>query len=247
MASLDSTNMDFWDDGVTAAIKHLWLSEPAIRQSFDNRSKLQLIDSAQYLFDNIDRYGKPDYVPNREDILRARYRTSGIVERTFKINNINFRFLDVGGQRNERRKWIHCFEGVTAVIFVTAISEYDQTLYEDEKENRLFESIKVFDNIVNNSYFLNSTVILFMNKIDIFQEKIQRVSIKTCFPDYEGDNSYTDTSDYIKAQYLATSREERSLIFAHLTCATDTTNVAKVFDACKLTILNQNLQKLGLG
>ena len=36
------------------------------------------------------------------------------------------RFLDVGGQRNERRKWIHCFEGVTALIFVTAISEYDQ-------------------------------------------------------------------------------------------------------------------------
>jgi hypothetical protein len=49
------------------------------------------------------------------------------------------RFLDVGGQRNERRKWIHCFEGVTAVMFVAAISEYDQMLYEDEKENRVHE------------------------------------------------------------------------------------------------------------
>jgi hypothetical protein len=57
------------------------------------------------------------------------------------------RFLDVGGQRNERRKWIHCFEDVTAVMFVAAISEYDQMLYEDEKENRMHETLKVFDNM----------------------------------------------------------------------------------------------------
>jgi len=33
---------------------------------------------------------------------------------------------DVGGQRNERKKWIHCFQDVTAVCFVVALSEYDQ-------------------------------------------------------------------------------------------------------------------------
>lgn len=36
------------------------------------------------------------------------------------------RMVDVGGQRSERRKWIHCFEGVKAIIFLTAINEYDQ-------------------------------------------------------------------------------------------------------------------------
>lgn len=40
--------------------------------------------------------------------------------------------FDVGGQRSERKKWIHCFESVTAIIFLVAISEYDQTLIEDE-------------------------------------------------------------------------------------------------------------------
>ena len=41
----------------------------------------------------------------------------------------DFRMVDVGGQRSERRKWIHCFEGVKAIIFLTAINEYDQVHY----------------------------------------------------------------------------------------------------------------------
>lgn len=43
------------------------------------------------------------------------------------------RMFDVGGQRSERKKWIHCFEGVTAIIFIVAMSEYDLTLAEDQE------------------------------------------------------------------------------------------------------------------
>ena len=45
-----------------------------------------------------------------------------------------YRMVDVGGQRSERRKWIHCFENVTSIIFLVALSEYDQVLFESEKE-----------------------------------------------------------------------------------------------------------------
>ena len=38
--------------------------------------------------------------------------------------------VDVGGQRSERRKWIHCFENVTSIMFLVALSEYDQVLVE---------------------------------------------------------------------------------------------------------------------
>lgn len=55
--------------------------------------------------------------------------------------------FDVGGQRNERKKWIHCFENVTAVLFVAALSEYNQVLYEDETQNRLVESLQLFDEV----------------------------------------------------------------------------------------------------
>jgi hypothetical protein len=46
--------------------------------------------------------------------------------------------VDVGGQRSERRKWIHCFENVTSIIFLVALSEYDQILFESENEVRYF-------------------------------------------------------------------------------------------------------------
>lgn len=42
--------------------------------------------------------------------------------------------VDVGGQRSERRKWIHCFENVTSIIFLVALSEYDQVLVECDNE-----------------------------------------------------------------------------------------------------------------
>lgn len=45
-----------------------------------------------------------------------------------------FRMVDVGGQRSERRKWIHCFENVTSIMFLVALSEYDQVLVESDNE-----------------------------------------------------------------------------------------------------------------
>lgn len=64
--------------------------------------------------------------------FRTRVKTTGIVEVHFTFKNLNFKLFDVGGQRSERKKWIHCFEDVTAIIFCVAMSEYDQVLHEDE-------------------------------------------------------------------------------------------------------------------
>ena len=66
-------------------------------------------------------------IPSEIDCVRARVRTSGIVEEKFDHGNIVIRLFDAGGQRAERRKWIHCFDNVTAVIFVAAISEVSST------------------------------------------------------------------------------------------------------------------------
>ena len=59
--------------------------------------------------------------------------------------NVLPNFFDIlGGQRSERKKWIHCFDNVTAVLFVVSMSEYDQVLAEDHRVNRMAESLKLF-------------------------------------------------------------------------------------------------------
>ena len=94
--------------------------------------------------------------------------------------------FDVGGQRSERKKWIHCFEGVTAIIFCVALSGYDLVLAEDEEMNRMIESMKLFDSICNSKWFVETSIILFLNKKDLFEEKIQRSPLTICFPEYTG-------------------------------------------------------------
>lgn len=65
-------------------------------------------------------------------MLQARLRTTGITETLFELGQMNFRMMDVGGQRSERKKWIHCFEGVQCLLFMVALSGYDQCLVEDQ-------------------------------------------------------------------------------------------------------------------
>ncbi len=135
-------------------------------------------DSAKYFLDQLDVIGNPSYLPSIQDILRSRVKTTGIVEINFKLKEFNFRVFDVGGQRSERKKWIHCFEDVTSIIFLVAMSEYDLVLIEDDTVNRMQESLRLFDSICNNKYFVNTAFILFLNKKDSFLEKVGRSSIR---------------------------------------------------------------------
>jgi len=157
------------------------------------------------------------------------------------------------GQRNERKKWIHCFEGVTAVIFVAAISEYDQVLYEDEGTHRMTEALNLFEEVCNSKWFRKTALILFLNKCDLFAQKLETKTISVCFPDYVGDNSYSDCCQFIRAKFEARNRqidkdfpENSKKIYSHITCATDTSNVKAVFNAVKDIVIRDALKAAGL-
>ena len=112
-------------------------------------------------------------------------KSSGVVEIHFRYKNLLFRMFDAGGQRSERKKWIHCFDEVQAIIFcvgkerfdpvsrgydnwcLLAMSEYDLMLEEDTNVNRMHESMKLFSSICNNKWFESASIILFLNKMVI--------------------------------------------------------------------------------
>lgn len=85
-----------------------------------------------YFFDAIERVFDPEYQPTEADIVHCRARTIGITETTFHLRDHEMQMVDVGGQKSERRKWIHCFQDVTSILFLVSLSGYDQCLVEDK-------------------------------------------------------------------------------------------------------------------
>ncbi|KAL4645894.1 guanine nucleotide-binding protein G(t) subunit alpha-2 [Arapaima gigas] len=227
-------------------IKRLW-GDSGVQAAFERAAEYQLNDSAAYYLNELDRIMKPDYLPTEQDVLRSRVKTTGIIEEQFSCKELHFRMFDVGGQRSERKKWIHCFEGVTCIIFCGALSAYDMVLVEDDEVNRMHESLHLFNSICNHKFFATTSIVLFLNKKDLFQEKIKKVHLSICFPDYDGPNTYEDASNYIKTQFEELNMKKGvKEIYSHMTCATDTKNVEIVFNAVTDIIIKENLKDCGL-
>ena len=232
------------DMNMANEILALW-HDPAIQKAFENRSKFQLPDSASHVLENAPRIASPNYVPATDDILRCRARTTGIHEILFKVQMFHFRMVDVGGQRSERKKWVHCFQDVTAILFVVAMNSYDMRLYEDENVNRMHEAIQLFDEICNSKWFRQTALVLFLNKSDLFKEKIEKVDLKVCFADYAGGCNYSNGSLYMQTKFKSLNRQPNKPVYSHITCATDTENVKFVFNSVRDVLLNQSLGASG--
>ncbi|UZJ53522.1 hypothetical protein CBS101457_002842 [Exobasidium rhododendri] len=194
-------------------------------------------------FTDLDRFFRPDYKPTDSDILRCRNKTTGIIETTFPIDDRMYRIFDVGGQRSERKKWIHCFEGVTAVLFLVGLSGYDSCLVEDKDSNQMQEALMLFDSICNSKWFLRTSMILFLNKVDIFRSKIMQSSVKKYFPDYDGDDhDYNAARTYFKNRFVRLNRSTTKEIYPSFTNATDPTLLKIVMASVTDIILTNSLR-----
>jgi len=217
------------------------------KKTYTLRSKFQLLDECVWFFDRIEEIGKKDYVPSYEDILRCRAKTPGIVCGTISLDGWTFQLVDIGGQRNERKKWLQCSDGVAATVFVAALNEYDQLLYEDATTNRMHETLNLFGEICSLKWFQRATLILFLNKDDLFREKIKSVDLKVCFPDYDGGCNYDSALAFLKQEFH--SRHEygaKRKIYTHVTCALMTKSVSDTFVTVREVIINASLHGAGL-
>ncbi|CAI7631231.1 unnamed protein product [Penicillium bialowiezense] len=232
------------DAKIGEAITYLW-NDPCTSTVLEHQNEFYLMDSAPYFFEEAKRITAPDYIPDVSDVLRARTKTTGIYETRFTMGQLSIHMFDVGGQRSERKKWIHCFENVTSIIFCVALSEYDQVLLEESNQNRMMESLVLFDSVVNSRWFMRTSIILFLNKVDLFRLKLPRSPLSNYFPDYSGGNDVNRAAKYLLWRFNQVNRAHLNL-YPHLTQATDTTNIRLVFAAVKETILQNALKDSGI-
>ncbi|ORY36931.1 G-alpha-domain-containing protein [Rhizoclosmatium globosum] len=118
-----------------AGLDAIW-NDSGIQYCFQRAAEFQLIESCAFLMQHRHRICGLGYKPTEEDILSARIMTTSVSETRFRIKDVIYRVFDVGGQKSQRKKWAPLFEDVDAIIFVVAISSYNQVCFEAKDTNR---------------------------------------------------------------------------------------------------------------
>mmetsp|Transcript_6511 Transcript_6511/g.10026 ORF Transcript_6511/g.10026 Transcript_6511/m.10026 type:complete len:426 (+) Transcript_6511:42-1319(+) len=192
------------------------LETDAFKKTLARRDEFWLLESFDYLAENMIRIAAEDFVPSEEDMVMARVRTTGIVKTQFdhkvaeKPNVVTYEVVDVGGQRSERKKWLHCFDNVSAVLFVSNLAGYSKKLFEDQKMNRMKESLTLFEEIMDKQVFQNIPVYLIFNKKDLFERQIQKGDITTYFEDYKGETKdMRSVLNFFKEKFEKSSQDKK--------------------------------------
>jgi len=168
----------------SSIIKHLW-EDTGVQDAFKMRARFQVLDGVEYFFDSIDRLRDDKWVPTPEDFVVARQKTKEPTEFYVSINGQQLSFVDVGGQRAERPKWREAFlDPISAIFYVASISDFDQKLREDGTQNRMDESITLWNYVSNSTYFRGIPMVVILNKEDLFKHKLDL--LQSHFPGYKG-------------------------------------------------------------
>jgi hypothetical protein len=178
--------------------------------------------------DKVKRIFDQSYEPTNEDILQLRTVTQTVSVYSFCADGQNVHFIDVSGLRHHRSSWLSYFDHSNAVVFVTSLSAYNQSLSEDSTINRMVDAIVLFEQLINNPLLMNLGFILFLNKLDLYKKKVKFVSISLTFPEYQGtinligkDNSYSQGLKFFEKKFKSQCKSSKR-ITTHLTQATDT-------------------------
>lgn len=256
--ALEKTSMEFLSAECAAIIEELFFKQAASTEAVFKQyyHELQVPESFPYFLKRFKEYpqwaGSKDWVPSVEDCIRTRSRTSGVMEVSLTYMNAKFELYDVGGQRSERRKYLHSFQSVTAVVFVVNLADYDQVLYEDRNKNRLEESLDLFKEVANSRWLADTPILLFLNKRDLFVEKFVNHGIKLNqsgqFPMAPTGNDENQAIAWIENQFKERQSEarKRKPWFSHVCTATDPSNMDNVMRDCSQILFAQLMANAGL-
>lgn len=252
--------VDCLTDQIVDDIRILWGNEnfqATLRLSHLYHLEDTWVDFVRKLERYPNQWGGPNWLPNDDDMLRARTMTVGYNSTEITLDDRRFVLIDVGGQRSERRKWMNLFGDIDAVIFVTALSEYNQTLFEAKDVNRLQESLGLFKQYSSMNEFRDSAFMLFLNKFDLFQDKFYdkgQELVKPDVPDIrdppkreeEQDRSCQLALQWFNDIFYSQADRPRNEIYVKVTTALDKKNVKFVLTSCKDHIFTRHLRDAGM-
>jgi len=217
------------------------------------------VDAAhlRYYYENFERIASEEFVPTDKDILYCRQRTAGVSTTAVYANKKYFEFTDVGGQKPEQKKWIQIISEhrFSAILFFTAVNEFDLISTEDAERPKLATSKKIFAEVCNSEHIGDSPVVLVFNKLDLFHAKMESKkgwkSFKSTFPDFTGDKSEISALEFIASTFTKvldpsySKKDSGKVVTVHHTCALDTEGLKVVWETIREGLMRASLAKAG--
>jgi len=231
----------------------LW--EDSLLRELLQRYRVRLEDSASFFLDNAERIASRDYEPSDDDIVRARLRTLDIQEYDLDVaedgDSRTWKIYDVGGSRTQRQAWLPYFDQVNAIIFLAPVSCFDERLQEDPRVNRLEDSFILWKAICSSKLLTRTTLIIFLNKVDILEKKIASgVMVNQYLPSYGNRPNDTQTIvKYLRQKFKDTVKHnspEPRLCHIYPTSVIDTRTTAQTLLSVRDGIIRAHLKRANL-
>ncbi|KAI9659818.1 MAG: guanine nucleotide-binding protein subunit alpha [Bathelium mastoideum] len=185
---------------------------PELRAAYNRRQMYQSDNIMDYL-DEIQRIEGSNYKPTAEDILRSRVRTTGIHKYVLLFEAMPCMIFDVGGERSERRKWIHCYDNADVVIFTIDAIALNKVLYEDEECNSMQEQLVLFHSIAKSETFTTANFIVVFTRLDKLEDCLNNCNVQEYLPDCptstSGNTSCITYSEYLERRFTELIPEEK--------------------------------------
>lgn len=230
-------------------IKKLWKGEDAVKAAYARANEFFIQDTANYFFENVERFADDKCSPSNQDILYTRYATTKISETMFNIGGAKYQVIDVGGQTKYRAAWPRFFDNSDAILFIVSLASYDQTMEEDGHRtvNRMEDSLSLFDKISNHELLQKIAIILLMNKSDLAEQKVTRSSLSKYFSDYTGrTNNFEGLKGFFKSKFTGLNRNQQRTVYTHFTTNTDTKLMEVIIKSIIDIVIKMQLQATGL-
>ena len=173
-------------------------------------------------------------MPTDQDILQCHIKSTGITEtRLSDVGGLTYRCLGCSGTPSGREKWTHCFEDVTAILFVVSLADYDQMPSADKTRTSIQESLDLFNSICKSRWLEKTPIVLIFNKMDLFNRKVFKSPVQSYFPDcpyptYRGGRGDIDVArNYFLNKFLSCNKDSERQFYHHFTTATTDASLAK--------------------
>lgn len=245
---LDLQNV--WEAQITSelreAIKEVW-KNPKVEQLIPVALKEEMKPSANYFKGELNRILASDYTPTQLDVLYSRQRTLGINTFDFEVSEKKasdkkkrIHVVDGGGQASERRKWNNYIDDNDTVLFCIGIDEYDVPCFEKNNEVTNLEfSLELLANTLVYANGQKKPVIVLLNKIDLFEKKLEKVPLKKYYSEFDGGNDFEKAKEFLQNKVMKVAKKSGVInLYCYFTCALDRQLVKTVFDSVNHYIIS---------